>query len=283
LNRVICKSDYKKVGVVLPTKTTHDVLVRLSAEERKCYETMMKQTREAYTSFSRGAQGYAGVLAMFTRLRQICLAASLVHKETTQALARDPKGSQDEWLSNEQGSAGISSSKLVALVNILRSFDHQEKVLIFSKFSKYLRLIGRALSQLLPEFKYEILTGEVNGTKRNKLITAFKQDPTLRILLINYKVGSEGLNLTEATRVINMEPWWNRAVHMQAEFRCWRTGQTHEVQVFNLVVEESIEQKVLEISGRKTTMIDSFSETDITVNKQSFHIKAETMGQILWS
>ncbi len=79
----------------------------------------------------------------------------------------------------------------------------------------------------------------------------FKNDINTQGLFLTYKVGSEGLNLTEATHCICIEPWWTNAVHNQAKARLWRTGQTKQVYVHNVIIKGSIEEKIVEICKGK--------------------------------
>ena len=77
---------------------------------------------------------------------------------------------------------------------------------------------------------------------------------------MTYKVGSEGITLTEATQIIPMEPWWNHAVTSQAIHRAWRMGQTNDVEVHNISVEDSIETRMEEICGKKDDMSKAIME-----------------------
>ncbi len=87
-----------------------------------------------------------------------------------------------------------------------------------------------------------------------------KMTLTTQGLFLTYKVGSEGLNLTEATHCICIEPWWTNAVHNQAKARLWRTGQTKQVYVHNVIIKGSIEEKIVEICKGKDNMAASYLE-----------------------
>ena len=75
---------------------------------------------------------------------------------------------------------------------------------------------------------------------------------------MTYKVGSEGINLTEATHCILMEPWWCPAVHSQAVARIHRSGQKEPVHVYQLITQGTIELKVLEICDKKIEMASKY-------------------------
>ncbi|VVM25286.1 COG0553: Superfamily II DNA/RNA helicases, SNF2 family [uncultured Gammaproteobacteria bacterium] len=71
------------------------------------------------------------------------------------------------------------------------------------------------------------------------------------VFLISLKAGGVGLNLTEADTVIHYDPWWNPAVENQATDRAHRIGQTKAVFVYKLIIENSIEEKILELQKKK--------------------------------
>ncbi|KAH7107286.1 SNF2 family N-terminal domain-containing protein [Auriculariales sp. MPI-PUGE-AT-0066] len=80
------------------------------------------------------------------------------------------------------------------------------------------------------------------------------------VLLISLKAGALGLNLTVANNVFLMDPWWQEGIESQAIDRCNRIGQTKDVNVYQLVAEHTVEQKVLDIQNRKKKLIsDAFS------------------------
>ena len=76
------------------------------------------------------------------------------------------------------------------------------------------------------------------------------------VFLISLKVGGTGLNLTAADMVIHYDPWWNQAAKDQATDRIHRIGQKQAVTVMDLVVKDSIEEKMVEMQKRKAEMAD---------------------------
>ena len=74
------------------------------------------------------------------------------------------------------------------------------------------------------------------------------------VFLISLKAGGVGLNLPEADTVIHYDPWWNPAVEAQATDRAHRIGQTQPVFVYKLIIENSVEEKMLELQARKRAL-----------------------------
>jgi hypothetical protein len=182
------------------------------------------------------------------------------------------------WLRNESGTAGTRSSKITEIVRILRGIPAGEKAIIFSTFASTLDLIASACRQRLPGVGFVQIDGTIKGQRREAVLNKFKANPSVRLLLMTYRIGSEGLNLTVATHVICVEPWWTNAVHDQAEARAWRTGQTEDVHVYRVYVRDSIEERILDICSQKTEISQKMLGG---ASKKGTGLDRETLGRIL--
>ena len=87
--------------------------------------------------------------------------------------------------------------------------------------------------------------------ERQRTLRRFREDRSVRVMLLSLRAASVGLNLTAARRVYLLDPWWNPAVEEQAYSRVHRIGQLHEVVVTRLIVKGSVEEKILELQERK--------------------------------
>lgn len=105
-----------------------------------------------------------------------------------------------------------------------------------------LTLIERQINRL--KLNYVRLDGSVPQKKRQQLVHRFQRDPTCRAFLTT-NAGSTGLNLQAANTVINVDLPWNPAVLEQRISRAHRMGQKNPVQVYLLVTEGTIEEKLL--------------------------------------
>ncbi len=132
--------------------------------------------------------------------------------------------------------------------------DEGRRVLVFSQFTELLELIADALSAL--RLPFLSLTGNTRPAQRGEVVKRF-QSLEVPVLLVSLKAGGVGLNLTAADTVIHMDPWWNPAVEEQATARAHRIGQDQPVFVYKLVVEGSIEERMLELQARKLALSDS--------------------------
>ena len=80
------------------------------------------------------------------------------------------------------------------------------------------------------------------------------------VFLISLKAGGTGLNLTAADVVIHYDPWWNLAAQEQATDRAHRIGQQSSVQVYKLIAENTIEEKILKLQEKKAELMDMISD-----------------------
>src|SRR5205085_319474 len=126
-------------------------------------------------------------------------------------------------------------------------------------------------------------TGSVPQKRRRAEINLFKNDPNCRIFL-STDSGSTGLNLQNASVVINCDLPWNPAKLEQRIARAWRKHQTRPVTVINLISEKSIEQRMLETLSNKQALADgvldrigNFSEIKFGNSRQAFLAKLQQL------
>jgi SNF2 family DNA or RNA helicase len=103
--------------------------------------------------------------------------------------------------------------------------------------------------------RYEYLDGKTRD--RAARVERFQSDPECRLFLVSLKAGGLGLNLTAAEYVFLLDPWWNPAVEAQAIDRAYRIGQTRRVFAYRLVARGTVEEKVIELQGRKRALADA--------------------------
>ncbi|KAH8119200.1 SNF2 family N-terminal domain-containing protein [Phellopilus nigrolimitatus] len=77
-----------------------------------------------------------------------------------------------------------------------------------------------------------------------------------KVMLISLKAGALGLNLTVANNVYLMDPWWQEGIESQAIDRCNRIGQKRKVHVYQLIAENTVESKVIDIQEKKKKLIN---------------------------
>ncbi|CAE6516136.1 unnamed protein product [Rhizoctonia solani] len=156
-----------------------------------------------------------------------------------------------------------SSSKIEALVeelDTLRRQDATVKSIVFSQFVNFLDLIAFRLQRA--GFLICRLEGSMSPEARNNTIQHFMNNVEVTVFLVSLKAGGVALNLTEASRVYLMDSWWNPAVEYQAMDRIHRLGQKRPVQAIKLVVEDSIESRIVQLQEKKSAMVDATLSAD---------------------
>ena len=109
--------------------------------------------------------------------------------------------------------------------------------------------------------KYEYLDGSTKD--RAERVDNFQRDDGPPVFLISLKAGGSGLNLTAADTVIHFDPWWNPAVEDQATDRAHRIGQTKVVTTYRLIAKGTIEEKILELGGKKRELVGAVLSEDV--------------------
>ena len=253
----------KKIDVAtdLPPKTERTVVLTPSAEEREAYERLRKailvdlEDRGIIESGKKRKKSddekppllpnehRIQILAALTRLRLCACHPALV--DDVADLAAVPAGTKHE--------------ALVADMLELREQGHH--ALVFSQFVKHLKLAERFLNAA--GLRTLMLTGDTPGPERQKLVERF-QAGEVDVFLISLKAGGFGLNLTRASYVAHLDPWWNPAVENQASDRAHRIGQTLPVTVTRLVMDDTIEAPILALHERKRALADALLDgTDV--------------------
>jgi len=134
-----------------------------------------------------------------------------------------------------------------------------ESVLIFTQFRKTMELILPHLKKVAPTF---CLHGGMSSEERRKTLNDFSNLDKAGILLMTLKTGGVGLNLTKASYVFHLEPWWNPAAEDQATDRAHRLGQTKTVNVYRLLMQDSLEERIQEMKARKQKMYAALLSED---------------------
>jgi SWI/SNF-related matrix-associated actin-dependent regulator of chromatin subfamily A3 len=148
------------------------------------------------------------------------------------------------------------SSKTEALMGIVRATlakSPESKIVVFSQWTSFLDIIQAHLHS--SEILHARIDGRMSAPARDRAIHALDNDPSCRVLLASLSVCSVGLNLVSADTVILADSWWAPAIEDQAVDRVHRLGQTRATTVWRLVVEGSVEERVLEVQKEKRGLV----------------------------
>jgi len=236
-----------EVASELPAKTEVIKRLQLQGQQRELYESVRVAADEQIRKILK-RKGFSGsqitILDALLKLRQVCC---------------DPY-----LLKGAQTSETMERAKLDMLSDMLPSLVAEgRRILIFSQFTEMLDLIAVQLEKL--DLAFLSLTGKTPVAQRGAVVAQFQNQADQHappIMLISLKAGGVGLNLTAADTVIHMDPWWNPAVEEQATSRAHRIGQDKNVFVYKLVVEGSIEERILGLQERKAALAEGVLGSD---------------------
>jgi SNF2 family DNA or RNA helicase len=159
------------------------------------------------------------------------------------------------------------STKIRHLLRILHKETPEHKTIVFSQFTSMLDLIEPHLKHARIEYvRYD---GSMRPDAREASLNSLKTNPKTRVLLCSLKCGSLGLNLTAASRVVIVEPFWNPFVEEQAIDRVHRLNQPVDVKVFRLTVRNTVEEKILALQEKKRQLAAAALEGGKAVGKLS--------------
>ncbi|MES2644937.1 MAG: DEAD/DEAH box helicase [Myxococcota bacterium] len=222
-----------QVETELPPRTEVRVPVVLSSGEWQLYEDARLATLsdlETRKLVLKEQERRIEVLAALTRLRLLASHPRLY----------DP-------------ASALVSSKLARLMELVEELGAAgQRALVFSQFTSHLALVREALEAR--GIAYVYLDGQTPTAARGERVRAFQQG-TAPLFLLSLKAGGVGLNLTAATTVIHLDPWWNPAVEDQASDRAHRLGQTRPVTILRLVALGTIEEQMLSLHEDKRALV----------------------------
>ena len=240
----------KRIQPFILRRTKKDVLKDLPDKIEEIYycklEDKQQEVYQAYVDSIKSElnKGSGAVLAMLTRLRQICITPELVYEQ-------------------EFESAKIK----LAIELIQRAILANLRILLFTQFSSVFPIVGKILDELnIPHFT---LDGSTKAITRKEMVDEFNNNENVKVFMISLKAGGTGLNLVGADMVIHLDPWWNVSAENQATDRAYRIGQSKKVNVIKLVCKDTIEEKVLLLQKFKKELAESIIYSDNENKKMS--------------
>lgn len=150
-----------------------------------------------------------------------------------------------------------TSTKIDALreeIRLMVERDGSAKGIVFSQFTSFLDLIKYSLEK--SGVRCVQLDGSMSMSAREAVITKFTEDGECKVFLMSLKAGGVALNLTVASHVFLMDPWWNPAVEQQAQDRIHRIGQYKPIRVVRFVIENTIEERILNLQEKKKLVFE---------------------------
>ncbi|OCK77547.1 hypothetical protein K432DRAFT_358416 [Lepidopterella palustris CBS 459.81] len=167
----------------------------------------------------------------------------------------------DDWI-EMKGSVLPSAKTLAIKAQVLNwlAQDPKVKIIIYTQFLAIIRILVKICNQ--EGWEYCEYHGNMSFGSRDKAIREFADNSEKKILLASLRCGGLGLNLTMASRVIIIDPWWNQALEQQAFCRVFRIGQQQKTFMTRFCVRDTIDQRLIDMQDRKQSEIDEIMEDD---------------------
>ncbi|KAE8841558.1 hypothetical protein HRS9122_05684 [Pyrenophora teres f. teres] len=178
----------------------------------------------------------------------------------------------DDWLA-ALGDDVLPSAKTIAVKSQILNWRKEKgdvKIIVYTQFLAMIRILKRVFAK--EGWRCEEYHGKMSLKKRDDAIAAFADTAGPAILLASLRCGGLGLNLTMASKVIMIDPWWNSASEQQAFCRVFRIGQNEKTFMSRLCVTNTVDEQLVRMQERKQEEIDVVMEEDGRVIKRQVEL-----------
>ena len=242
----VLRRTKEKILRELPPKIETDIYLDLTEWQKGLYKKTVEQVRTKIDdAYRTKTQGQAQIIALtaILKLRQLCIAPQLIAPE------------MEDF-----------SPKMHFLIERLQELTGENhSALVFSQFTSFLNLLEKDLQK--HNIGFLRLDGSTQVGKRKKLIEEFQGGEGPSVFLLSLKAGGQGLNLTRASYVFHLDPWWNPAVENQASDRAHRIGQKKTVTITRILMRHTIEEKMMALKKRKLAIYKAVMEDPASGSK----------------
>ncbi len=229
----VLRRTKSKILKDLPPKIENNIYLELTEKQKVLYKKTVEQVKSNIDyAYNNKTEGQAKIIALtaILKLRQLCISPSLISGELKD---RSPK---IDFL----------------IIKLKELLDEGHSALVFSQFTSFLDILENSLKKHSMDFLR--MDGSTPLGKRKRLIENFQSGEGPSIFLLSLKVGGQGLNLTRASYVFHLDPWWNPAVENQASDRAHRIGQKNKVTITRILTHHTIEEKMILLKKKKLAL-----------------------------
>ena len=231
------KADVEKS---LPPKHETILFTGMSSMQKKLYkEILLRDIDVVQGSEGKGNNGRTAVLNIVMQLRK-CAGHPYLFP-----------GQEDRTLPPLGSHLVENCGKMVLLDKLLsRLKERGHRVLVFTQMTRVLDILEDFM--VMRQHSYCRIDGNTTYENREDSIDKFNAPGSDKFcFLLSTRAGGLGINLQTADVVILFDSDWNPQADLQAQDRAHRIGQKKPVQVFRLVTEHTIEEKIVERAQQK--------------------------------
>jgi SNF2 family DNA or RNA helicase len=263
LKEILLRRTKKQVLQQLPARVDKNLFVEITPEQKTIHNDYYEIVKRLVFRWQKMGflreEDRQRLMISLNMMRMVCNSTYILDQET-----------------NHQ-------TKLDELFNILEQLisTSDEKIVIFSQWERFTRLIAQELDRL--KIGYANLNGTIPSHKRKDLFDRFNNDAGCRIFL-STDAGGVGLNLQAGSYLINMDLPWNPAVLEQRIARIYRHGQKKNVNIINFVAQNTIEHGMLSKLKFKTALAEGIldnGEPNIFIGDSKFNVFMKSVDELL--
>ena len=231
------------IGVGLPGYEEIPVPVRMDEELGLAYDRLERNTREAFSRFHGGMKILGQVVQMLSIYPDNPYdQPPIIHPETGRIIATPQELNKDTM-----------RNKDIELVRIVDEKVKQgEKVLVYYSWANRTDL-GKRIPKILKDagISAVTMTSSVKNSDRERWIQEHVVDKNVDVLVVNPTLVETGLDLLDFTTIVYYEVGYNLYTMRQASRRSWRLSQTHDVQVYFLYYQQTVQEQALSLMATK--------------------------------
>jgi hypothetical protein len=226
----------------LPPKVEVPVYCGLTAIQADLYAAAYNSIRVRLAA-SEGLARHGLAFTLLTRLKQVCNHPAQYLEDRDY----DP----------------YSSGKFVVLTHLARTIaERGEKALVFTQYQEITAPLAAHLERAFGRPGL-VLDGTTPVRRRQEIVADFQREVGPPFVVMTYKVGGTGFNLTAACNVIHFDRWYNPAVENQASDRAYRIGQTKGVVVHKFICRGTLEERIEQLlQHKKAIAADALGSDD---------------------
>ena len=220
----------------LPELTEQIYYCDMDPEQEKLYEKEKSKARNFLLKTDGSSPDKISIINTLMKLRQLSNHPKMIDQELE-----------------------IDSGKYIAVTHYLENLvKAKQKVIIFSSFVTNLSFYTAWCKE--NKIEYCEITGDTPSRKREQQVNLFQKKENPLLFFISLKAGGVGLNITKASYVLFLDPWWNPFAEKQGVGRAHRIGQLNKVNVVRFISKNTVEEKIIKLQENKKLLSDSLLE-----------------------
>ena len=233
----------------LPEMTEQIYYCEMEKEQEKLYEEEKSKARNSLLKTDGSKADKINIINTLMRLRQ---------------LSNHPKmiDSKSEF---DSGKFNAVTDYLTTLIQA------KQKTIVFSSFVSNLDFYKKWC--VLHKIKFKELTGSTAQKDRETAVNQFQEQDDILLFFISLKAGGVGLNITKASYVLFLDPWWNPFAEKQGIGRAHRLGQLNKVNVIRFITKNTVEEKIIRLQENKKLLSDSLLDEDTISTEIETHLE----------